>query len=296
MPQAYGGAKETDLFIRGIAQSPGLLLSDPIYPALGANLFLQSAGVTNISAARDLPSEVLQQANIVAQNSTPFNVVYFGPTIDGNFVVDSVPRSYRRGKYVKGVSFIAAHNQNEARFLGNQRIKTDQDFDNWVYVNFPSAPKAIQLEIISRVYPPIYDGSFPYKTPQQRSDLAVKEYLISCNTVSIAEAYENRTHNYIFDIPPAIHAQDLAYTYNPNDPTPGFFPKIAVTLQRYLTHFVLTGNPNKKGLPSWPLYGKKAAAITLTTGGVEQSTSDAANARCAFWNRADYYPTSLKEE
>ena len=259
-------------------------------------MFLQSAGVTNISAARALPSEVLQQANIAAQNATPFNVVYFGPTIDGDFIVDLVPRSYSRGKYVKGLRFISSHNQNEARFLGNQTIKTNQDFDNWVYVNFPSAPKAIQQEIISHLYPPIYDGSLPYKTPQQRSDLAGKEYLISCNTVSIAEAYENRTHNYIFDIPPAIHAQDLAYTYYPNDPTPDFFPEIAVTLQKYLTNFVRTGNPNKKGLPKWPLYGKKANTITFTTDGVKQSTSDAANDRCAFWNRGDYYPAAPQEQ
>lgn len=255
-------------------------------------MFLQSAGVTNISAARDLPSKILQQANIAAQNATPFNVVYFGPTVDGDFIPDLVPRLYSRGKYVEGLRFITSDNRNEMRFLGNQSIKTNADFDNWVHVNFPSTPKNIQQEIIEKIYPPVYDGSLPYKTPQQRSDLAGKEYLISCNTVSIAEAYKNRTHNYFFDIPPAIHAQDLAYTYNPNDPTPGFYPKVAVTLQKYLTNFVLTGNPNKKGLPKWPIYGKKAAVIAFTKTGVEQSTSDAANSRCAFWNRADYYPTA----
>ena len=289
---AYGGAKETNLFIRGIAQSPGTLQSDPIYPALGANLFLQNAGVNSVKAARKLPTQILQQANRNTQNATPFNAVYFGPTVDGDLIRDIIPRSYNQGKYVKKLKLIAGNNQNEARFLGNQTIETNADFDNWVYVNFPSAATAVQQQIINQIYPPIYDGSLPYTTPQQRSDLAVKEYLITCQTVSIAKAYRNQTHNYIFGIAPAIHAQDLAYTYYPNGVTPGFYPKVATTLQKYLVNFVLTGNPNKDemGLAPWPLFGQRAAAINFTETGVSQTISDSANSRCAFWNRADYYP------
>ena len=287
---AYGGAKEANLFIRGISQSPAPLAADPVYPALGANLFLKNAGVTNVDAARILPTQILQQANINAQKATPFNVDYFGPVIDGDFLLDILPRSYSAGKYAKDIALIVSHNEDEARFLGDQNIKTNADFDNWVHVNFPSATASIQRQIISKIYPPVYDGSLPYVTPQQRSDLAVKEYLISCNTVSMVNAYQNKTYNYIFGVPPAIHAQDLAYTYYPNAGTPGFYPTVAVMLQKYFVNFVLTGNPNKQGLPSWPMLGQKAAAINFTETGVLQTSSDSANSRCAFWNQADYYP------
>ncbi|KAL8631018.1 hypothetical protein Q9189_003299, partial [Teloschistes chrysophthalmus] len=289
---AYGGAKETNLFIRGIAQSPAPCLSDPVYPALGANLFLQNAGVGNLTAARRLSTQVLQQANINAQNATPFNVFYFGPTVDADFIPNILPRSYSQGKYVKTLELVAANNQDETRFLGNQSIETNADFDNWVHINFPSAPSKIQNEIINRIYPPVYDGSSPYATPQERSDLAVREYLISCQTVSIANAYKNQTHNYIFSIAPAIHAQDLAYTYYPNGATPDFYPNIAITLQRYLTNFVLTGDPNKDGLSPWPAFGPNAAALNLTETGISQTTSDSANSRCAFWNQGSYYPSA----
>ncbi|KAL8686642.1 MAG: hypothetical protein Q9218_006964, partial [Villophora microphyllina] len=288
---AYGGAKETNLFIRGIAQSPAPCLSDPVYPALGASSFLQNAGVSSVTAARKLSTQVLQQANIYAQNATPFNTFYFGPTVDGDFVRDIPSRSYNDGKYVKELKLIAANNQDESRFLGNQSIKTNADFDNWVHVNFPSAPSNVQDEIINRIYPPVYGASSPYATPQQRSDLAVKEYLISCQTVSIANAYKNQTHNYIFGIAPAIHAQDLAYTYYPNGATPDFYPDIAITLQKYIASFVLTGNPNRDGLSPWPVFGQNAAAINLTETGVSQTRSDSANSRCAFWNQGSYYPS-----
>ena len=239
-----------------------------------------------------MDSTILQKANKDVQSTTPFNAVYFGPTIDGDFLTDILPRLYNNGMYVKNVTLITSNNEHEARFLGNQSIKTDADFENWVYTNFPSASTAIQNQIIHQIYPSNSNGSLPlpYRTPQERNNLATKEYLISCNTVSIAEAYGNKTHNYIFGIPPAIHSQDLAYTYYPNTPTPGFYPEVAGTLQGYLTNFVISGDPNGPGLPKWPEYGQQAAAVNFTIDGVKNSTSDAANSRCAFWNRADYYP------
>ena len=287
---AYGGAKEANLFVRGIAQSPATEVIDPIYPRLGANLFLRDAGVTNVDDARKLPTAVLQKANMNAQNATQFNAVYFAASIDGDLLLDIPPRSYNEGKFVKNISMIAANNQNEARFVGNQSIKTNADFNNWVYTNFPSVSSDIKAQIINEIYPPKYDGSLPYTTPQQRNNLATKEYLISCNPVSIANAYKNKTHNYVFGIPPAIHAQDLAYTYYPNAPTPNFYPKIAVDLQDYLTQFVLTGKPDGHGLPQWPEYGQYASAINFTTAGVVQTTYDSANSRCDFWNKGTYFP------
>ena len=266
------------------------MASDPIYAPIGANLFLKDVGVTTIDEARKASTENLQKACVTAQNKTPFNVVYFGPVVDGDFLLDIIPRSYNEGKFVKNISFIAANNQNEARFLGNQSIKTNADFNNWVYVNFPSASTKIQNEIINTIYPPDYSGKQPYTTPQERSDLAVKEYSISCNTISVANAYKNQTHNYIFGIPPAIHAQDLAYTYTPNAPTPDFYPQIATDLQKYLARFALTGNPNQDGLTNWPLFGQDAKAINFTVAGVKETMSDAANSRCDFWNQATYFP------
>ena len=270
------------------------LASDAIYAGIGANLFLKEVGVSTIDAARNASTEVLQQANINAQNATPSNVVYFGPVVDNDFLLDIIPRSYNEGKYLKNITMIAANNQNEARFLGNQSIQTNADFNNWVCVNFPSADKSIQDQIINKIYPPVYNGTQPYKTPQQRSDLAVKEYQISCNTVSIANAYQNQSYNYIFGIAPAIHAQDLGYTFTPNAATPGFYPQIAKDLQTYLASFILTGDPNPKPnpsqLPEWSVYGDEGKAINFTVGGVEETTSDADNSRCAFWNAATYYP------
>ncbi|KAL9125796.1 MAG: hypothetical protein Q9217_005051 [Psora testacea] len=287
---AYGGAKENDLFIRGISQSPAPLTSDPKYPRLGANLFLELAGVRSVDEARKLPSQLLRNANVKAQAETPFNVAYFAPTVDGDLLPDIIPRLYNQGNFNKNLAIIASHNENESRFLGNQSINTNEDFNNWVETNFPSTSPELRDYIINDLYPPKYDGSLPYNSPQQRNDLATKEYLISCNADSIARAYNYKGYNYLFSVPPAIHAQDLAYTYYPNGATPGFYPDIATTLQGYLAKFVLTGDPNGYGLPDWPNFTEGAKVIDFVPSGVKQTTSETANERCKFWSQGTYYP------
>ena len=292
---AYGGSRpeENDLFVRGNVQSPGSLTQYPDYAKLSANLFLQAAGVGSIEAARHLSTDVLIRANVAAQAQTPFNVAYFSPVVDGDLVPDIPPRAYKNGRFIKEtLSFLVSNEQDEARFLGNQSISTNGDFDNWVSATFPYATHQQRDYIINDLYPPIYNGSFTYINPYERNQLATKEFLISCNTFSIARAYDYQTHNYIFGLPPAIHSQDLAYTYYPTGAVPNFDPSLAIAIQRYLTNFILTGNPNSDdGLPDSPLVNSSGHALNFTTKGVKGVTSDAFNARCEFWASGAYFPT-----
>ena len=290
---AYGGSKpeENNLFIRGNLQSPGTLTEYPNYAKLSANLFLKAAGVTSVDAARKLSTDVLMSANAAAQAQTPFNVAYFAPVVDGDLVPDTPPRAYVNGKFIKGLSFLASNEQNEARLLGNQSIATNADFNNWVSVTFPYATTQQRKYIINTLYPPVYDGSHTYINPYERNELATKEYLISCNTYSIARAYNYQTHNYIFGFPPAIHSQDLAYTYYPTGAIPDFHTDLAITLQKYITGFVLTGNPNSDpGIPNLPVVTENGHAINFTDSGIKQVTSDAFNKRCEFWASGSYFP------
>ena len=290
---AYGGSKpeENKLFLRGNVQSPGTLTEYPNYAKISANLFLTAAGVTSVDAARKLSTEVLQSANAAAQGQTPFNVGYFTPVVDGDLVPDIPPRAYNNGQFIKSLSFMDSNEQNEARLLGNQSIATNADFNNWVSVTFPYATPAQRKYIIQTLYPPIYDGSYTYINPYERNELATKEYLISCNTYSVARAYNYQTHNIIFGFPPAVHSQDLAYTYYPTGAIAQFFPNLAVTLQKYITGFVLTGDPNSDpGIPNLPIVTQAGHAINFTVDGIKQVTSDAFNKRCEFWASGAYFP------
>lgn len=216
---AYGGKKNADLFARGIAQSPATSFSDPQYAKAAASILLQAANVSSVHEARKLPTGVLQKANIEAQKFPLFNVFPLALVVDGDVFLDIPPVSYSNGEFVADVSMIAAYNDHESRFLGSQTINNSADFNNTVYTVFPSTPISITDLIINTLYPPVYTKSSQSQSPQSRNDLLITEYLISCNAIAIANAYDNQTHNYRLSIPPAIHAQDLAYTYYPTADT-----------------------------------------------------------------------------
>lgn len=145
--------------------------------------------------------------------------------------------------------------------------------------------------IVSVLYPPVYDGSYPYTNIYERTFLLVKEEIFSCNTHYLAEAYNNQTYNYQFEIPPAFHGFDVPYTfYNGGPPSTSIVgvadPPIAEVLQGYITNFAMTGNPNGPGLPVFPMQGTNSSMNGLNVTGVTQQVDDTANARCNWWQTA----------
>ena len=47
------------------------------------------------------------------------------------------------------------------------------------------------------LYPPVYDGTYPYTTPLGRLTLTAAEQLIICNPYYIGRAYQNAAYNYV---------------------------------------------------------------------------------------------------
>ncbi|KAL8825079.1 MAG: hypothetical protein Q9191_004629 [Dirinaria sp. TL-2023a] len=290
---AYGGLEpeENCLFKQAIAQSPNIYIDDPKIKSEAANLFLQAAGATSVDEARKASTEVLQAAIAKAQLSAPFTDLVFAPSVDGAFVPDLPGRLYSEGRYIKSLNVLSAHVANEVpKPLSDPTATTDSDYDNFIKQKFPSASPAVQSYIINQLYPPIYNGSQPYKTPLERITLTIGDLIINCNAYALQRAYKTRgIHSYIFSIPPAVHAQDLAYTFYPDNEKQTIVP-IALDIQQYLVQFIRTGNPNRDGLAPFPAYGNQKAVLNFTTEGVEAAVETAANSRCDYWLRGAYQP------
>ena len=279
---------------------------DPAIAKHGTELFFQAANVTNLHDARSLDTERLQLAGMQAVANAPFNHIYFSATVDGELIKEPPGKSYSSGNFIKNVSVITSDNQNETRFIGNQRIQNDSDVDNWVISNFPSAPQSFITYVTNTLYPAKNaSGQYPtsarslYSTPQQRSDLMTKDFMITCNSIVMAKAYQDvSSYYYEFRIPPAIHAQDLAYTYFPNTETTPFDASIAVLLQKYIAQFVLEGSPNGPyHVPYWANYKQSSntnpSAIAFTRAGSENITLTSVLDRCEFWNKEYYFPVMV---
>lgn len=92
--------------------------------------------------------------------------------------------------------------------------------------------------------------------------------------------YHNR-YSYYFTVPPALHGQDVAYTYY-NGPNEAVISKeVAIAMQKYITHFAEHGTPNEPGVPYFPIYGKNAQVQDLNVTGISQVVDPTANYRWA---------------
>lgn len=157
--------------------------------------------------------------------------------------------------------------------------------------SIPGIAPEVADYIVNVLYPPVYDGSYPYTNIFERTFLLIKESIFSCNTHYLANAYNNQTYNYQFEVPPAFHGFDVPYTfYNGGPPSTSVEgvqdPAIAEVLQGYITNFAMTGNPNGLGLPVFPMQGTNSSMNGLNVTGVTQQVDDTANPRCVWWQTA----------
>lgn len=145
--------------------------------------------------------------------------------------------------------------------------------------------------VTNTLYPPVFDGSqaMNYTNQIGRAAALVSEAVFTCNTFYLNKAFKNETYAYYFSIPPALHGQDIAYTYyNGPNPTEVIAPKIAMALQEYITNFAETGSPNQAGVPHFQMYGEDATVQNLNVTGIDEIMDPTANYRCNWWQRALY--------
>jgi acetylcholinesterase len=124
------------------------------------------------------------------------------------------------------------------------------------------------------LYPPIFNGSYPYRTQFARGDLIISEGIFTCNTNYLSTAYGNQTYSYLFAVPPAVHGQDVPYTYFTGGAGSATVNRtIAIALQEFITS---------------DMYGPNASVLRLNVTGIDQVRDSNANARCAWWQKALY--------
>jgi cholinesterase len=103
------------------------------------------------------------------------------------------------------------------------------------------------------LYPAVFDGSHNYTSPFDRGSLFISEFIIACNARYLVKALST-ANEYLFSVPPGYHGMDVPYTYfaSANDAVSN--NTLAQILQRYITYFAKTGNPNGNNAPNFPKY------------------------------------------
>jgi hypothetical protein len=126
-----------------------------------------------------------------------------------------------------------------------------------------------------------------------------KEWIFSCNTRYIANAYGNETYNYRYSIHPSIHAADLFLTFMDlkfNWKGQRYLMRFpyAQAWRSYLISFIKHGDPNverrQETIP-WETTGDRLEMVDLRWDGFIWGEDDQVDEeRCGFWQRAKYAP------
>ena len=176
-------------------------------------------------------------------------------------------------------------------------IRSDAQFKAFVAESLPAASPQVQGAVTSVLYPPVYDGRFGYKNDFERVVVAVSEFVVNCNTWFLATAYQNATKGYQFSVPPALHGQDVGYTFYAGstkavvDVPEGITNvTVALTLQKIITSFTKTGDPGSlPGGLAFPTYTSAGLVANLNQSVINVIPDNANNPRCAFWEQGLFY-------
>jgi len=299
---SYGG-KGSLPFQQAIPQSPAF---QPTVPAQSKTFFEQVVGnaslvtispITSANDLRRLPFDALYATNTFVTASSSYGEFTFGPVVDpviDSYVPDFPLRLLGQGLYHHNVSIVVGHNQQEGLLFTPPFIQTDAEFKAAESGIFPTANASL-IDYISEVlYPPVFNGTYGYKTQIGRTNVTIADFTIHCNAHLLASTLAG-AYAYLFTVPPGLHAVDIPYTFFNGDTSTlnqgrPVDAEVAKSFQRYLVNFVMTGKPTSKGLQPFVEYGSNdtVANIDATDLGM-QIRDPAARSQCKFWQAAPYY-------
>ncbi|MCJ1367175.1 hypothetical protein MMC16_006307 [Acarospora aff. strigata] len=287
---AFGGLHGPAPFQQAIPQSPGF---GPVPGNLQQEQlfldFLRTANVSSIQEARKLSTEALIMANLIQVGRSRYGVFDYGPVVDGLFVPALPGKLLLQGSFDKSVKVMVGHNANEGLVFTPPFVTTTAAYTSFLRANLPNIAPQVLNYVQNVLYPPIFDGSRGYKDNVGRAALTLSESIFTCNTLYLNRAYGNNTYAYQFSVPPALHGQDVPYTYY-NGKTPAVLNEtVAIALQEYLTSFAETGKPSGPGFPMFPLYGPESTLLDLNVSSISEMMDPTANERCLWWQKALYF-------
>jgi acetylcholinesterase len=289
---AYGGSKGKAPFQQAVPQSPGWApVQSNVQTENTYQKFLKLTNSKSLADLRALSSDAIIRAS--AQQviyDSAYGQYTYGPVVDGNFVPLQPGQLLAQGRFDKDVRVMVGHNANEGALFTPPYIQTEQGLQAQLKGAYPSSPQQSIDYIMQTLYPPIFNGSYPYRDQYSRASLIIAESSFTCNTRYLSTALGNQTYSYLFAVPPAIHGQDVAYTYY----TGGALSQsvvnrtVAVALQQFITSFAEDGHPAADGVRQFNMYGPDAAVLKLNVTGIDEVRDSNANARCDWWQKALY--------
>ncbi|KAJ5260869.1 hypothetical protein N7524_008502 [Penicillium chrysogenum] len=292
---AYGGTRGAAPFKQAILQSPGWV------PVIGEEQqedtlqqFLGILNVSTIEQARKLPSDKLIAANAYqVATKSQWGQFTYGPVVDGSFVPALPGQLLLRGDFDHNLNIMVGHNANEGLVFTSPDSVNSTGLETQMKTLSPNIPANVSDFVLDVLYPPVYNGSYGYTDSVARTALVISDLVFQCNTDYINRAFYNETYAYKFSIPPALHGQDVSYTFYNNgsgsSPSGVANVTVALAMQDYFTSFVQHGVPKSPLAPVFREHGQHARLMNVGNHTIQPTRDLTNNPRCRFWQNAPYY-------
>ncbi|KAJ5535540.1 hypothetical protein N7527_001794 [Penicillium freii] len=294
---AYGGDKGPVPFQQAIVQSTGWVphITEEQQKA-SREQFLSLVGVTTLEEARKLPSEKLIAANTYqSYYTTPWRSFAYGEVVDGSYVPDIPAKLLLEDRFDHDVKVMVGRVQDEGLLFTGPDSNDPSALERYVRDYVQTLDEAANY-ITDVLYPPIYDGSYDYTDPVQRWALFVGDWSLTCNGDYLRRAFDNEAYSYQFNIPPALHAEDVPYTFFKNGSTLGsiFFNRpvtnttVAFAIQDWIASFTLHGEPKSDLTPKFPEQGPEALLMDVRMDSIVLIHDRTDGPRCQFGQNFQY--------
>lgn len=293
---AFGGNGGAVPFQRAIAQSPAwqVIESANQQEKIFQN-FLAAAGVKTLAEARALPYEQVQAANQATVGNATYGTFTYGPVVDGVFTPSIPGALLKRAQFHTDVEVMVGQNQDEGLLFTSPFLINDDANDTrlreMILISAPTLkglPDQVDY-ILNTLYP-----AANYSNQVARGAQITADFAIICNARYLDTAFKNKTYAYEFDIFPALHGEDVPYTYytGVGQSVSGVTsPQTALAMQDYFTSFAETGTPNQQGdgTPFFHMYSNNATVELLQSSSITEAMDPAANMRCDYWQSGVWY-------
>jgi len=291
---AFGGNKGPAPFQQAVLQSPAFQNLPSYYQQEQTfNTFLQLTNSSTIEEVRQLPYSTLQMANIVQVGNSTYGEFGFGPVVDGLFAPAIPGKLLLQGSFDKNLKIMVGHNADEGLEFTSPNITDNATLNDYILTAFPEIQPAVANYIENVLYPPNMTngtlGLSGYSDETGRADLITSESTFTCNTYYLDRAFGNQTYAYQFSVGPALHGQDVPYTFFNGPSSSVSSDTAAVALQQYITSFAVNGAPSGNyTIPYFPMYGKNNTVIDLNATSITDIADPVANYRCLWWQKELY--------
>ncbi|KAF7952617.1 uncharacterized protein EAE97_002114 [Botrytis byssoidea] len=215
---AYGGMRGPPPFQQAILQSPGFQPNPGSYQQERiSNYVLNDASsfsnrsITTIDDLRTVDARILAKVNDFIVANSHYGLYTFGPTVDGTFVPALPGQVLADNNFHTSLALMIGGNDQGVLFT-SPYILNQADYVSNLEWLFPRVPESFIYEIFA-LYPDQFDGKYGYTSEISRAAVTSAESCFACNTRYLNAKVGNKSYVYSFDVPPALHADDVAYTF-----------------------------------------------------------------------------------